>query len=198
MNIILASASPRRKQLLTEVVSQFQIIPAHTEEVPAKGETPLNYVNRVSYEKAKCVADQFPDDLVLGADTEVILGNKIFGKPKDKEDARQMLKLLSGKKHNVITAVSIICKNKSIKITKQEKTEVFFNRLTDEYLNVYLNNSDYFDKAGAYAIQNSPELVQYICGDYTNVVGLPKDLVASMLMQIKRSRNVRIPFSKTV
>ena len=172
MKYILASASPRRKELLSLAVKDFEIIPSKIPEIVPDGlevEKRSEYLARL---KANDIAKDFKNAVVIGADTSVILGNEILGKPRDREDAKRMLKMLSGNIHKVITGCAVV-KNgvcDSFSVT----TEVEFIGLTDKEIEDYLNTDEPYDKAGSYGIQGLGGLfVNSIKGDYFNVVGLP-------------------------
>lgn len=169
---ILASQSPRRKEILEMLGIDFTIIPAENEaEIPSN--MPIKYgVTQVAYLKAIEVFRNHPDSTVLGADTVVVIDNEILGKPKDREEAFSMLKKLSGKSHQVITGVALIKKGKTVTFT--EKATVTFASLTDEEINNYIETGECFDKAGSYAVQGkSAKFIKKIDGDYYAVVGLP-------------------------
>lgn len=179
--IILASASPRRSELLKSHGVDFTVItaPVDEREIEKNYTLPQDTVSALSYAKAKAVFNAHPNCVVIGADTCVALDNVIFGKPKDENDAFGMLKALSGKTHNVFTGVTILSKNKSI--TYCAKTGVVFNNLTDSEINNYIATGEPMDKAGAYGIQGMGKaLVSHYEGDYENVVGLPSDAAAKL------------------
>ncbi len=169
---ILASGSPRRKELLSLIIPQFEILVSGCEEsVPP--ETPAEKVPALlAQQKALAVAKLRPCDTVIGSDTVVVLNGEIFGKPKDKAHARTMLKSLSGKKHFVYTGVAV-AENGNVRSFVQ-KTEVEFYSLSDETIERYIDTLEPMDKAGAYGIQGKGSvLVKGIYGDYFNVMGLP-------------------------
>ena len=192
MKWILASASPRRKELFGEVVEKFEIMIATGEE-RAGSDCPATLVKALATQKAEEVAElpQAKDKAVLGADTVVVLDNEVLGKPKDEADAFRMLKLLSGKRHEVHTGVCIlICKDKKVGCTvKSVKTSVYFNELSDEWIWNYIRGGSPMDKAGAYGIQDGG-LVAKIKGSYSNVVGLPVELCKKMIKKINGSKKV--------
>ena len=169
---ILASGSPRRKELLSLIIPKFEILVSGCEEFVPAG-TPAEKVPAILAEqKALAVAELRPEDTVIGSDTVVVLGGKIFGKPKDKADAHAMLRALSGKKHCVYTGVAVAEKG-SVRSFVQ-KTEVEFYELSDETINNYIETLEPMDKAGSYGIQGKGSvLVKGITGDYFNVMGLP-------------------------
>ena len=173
VSLILASASPRRRELLSLITSDFTVIPAQGKEKADTSLPPEKLVQELAKQKAAEVAASHPNDIVIGADTLVFLGNKIMGKPASVADAKRMLTLLSGKTHTVITAVAI-AQNGVVTKVFAEKTKVKFFPLTDEEITAYIATGEPMDKAGAYGIQNlGAMLVQGIAGDYYNVMGLP-------------------------
>lgn len=172
MGIILASASPRRRELLGEITSDFKVIPSEVDENLPAGFTPKKVPLYLSKIKALDIAKDYPQDTVIGADTVVISENKILGKPKDRTDAYNMLKNLSGKKHKVITGCTVV-KNGAIK-SFSVVTTVRFRKLTNAEIEEYLATDEPYDKAGSYGIQGKGgAFVKKIKGDYFNVVGLP-------------------------
>lgn len=159
--------------LLTELGWNIKVIVPQVEEFPAPGEDPEEMVLRLSHAKALYVYEKFPDSRVIGADTVVVAGDEIFGKPADHEDALSMIKKLQGKKHTVITGVALIAPD-GRKLVEAEKTIVKFRPLNDREIISYLESGESFDKAGSYAIQGQGMLlVESIEGCYFNVVGLP-------------------------
>ncbi|MFO1488521.1 MAG: Maf family protein [Verrucomicrobiota bacterium] len=172
--IILASASPRRAELMRQLSVHYSVVPSdaaemHDDQLTAREVSQLN-----AYRKARAVAKKHPDALVLGADTLVYLGTKLFGKPADEEDAYRMLKELSGKTHEVVTAVCLLQLRTHRQKLFYESTAVTFRELDTTQIRRYLKRVHTLDKAGAYAIQEDGDLiVQGISGSYTNVVGLP-------------------------
>ena len=189
--IILASASPRRKELLKQMGLEFEVMPSHCEEVITR-KSPWEIVMELSSQKArelvyKAAMDSLSDDksgndgdgqnvLVIGADTIVAYKDEILGKPKDKDDAVRMLKLLQGKQHSVYTGVSLVYLKEGIAQTRTfvEETKVFVAPMTDEQIEAYVATGEPMDKAGSYAIQGLfAEFIVKIDGDYNNVVGLP-------------------------
>lgn len=179
--LILASASPRRQELLREAGIAFQAHPAHIAEEHKPGEAPLEYVLRLAEEKARAVACRFPGHYVLGADTTVVAGEHMLEKPTDYADAARMLRLLSGRAHQVITAVSLVTPGGQSD-TRACTTQVFFRELSEQEIQRYIASHEPMDKAGAYAIQGGAAgFADRIEGDYSNVVGLPLSLVTEML-----------------
>lgn len=170
--IILASASPRRRELLSVITEDFTVIPSSAEEIIPEGTPIEKTAESLAVIKAQAVAKDYPQSIVLGADTCVISENQILGKPKTKEEAFRMLKMLSGKIHSVFTGCAIV-KNGETKSFSTE-TRVEFYPLSDKEIEDYVNTSEPYDKAGGYGIQGKASLfVRGIEGDYFNVVGLP-------------------------
>ena len=185
--LVLASASPRRRELLTQAGFSFQVHPANIPEDPVPNEDPIAYVTRLAREKAQAVFDLFSanpetavDLAVLGADTTVTLDNHILGKPEDPADAARMLRLLSGRTHRVITGVALVTAN-HVEVAA-EATAVQFLTLSDQDIAGYVATGEPMDKAGAYAIQGrAARWIPRIEGCYYNVVGLPIALVSTLL-----------------
>jgi len=181
VKLILASASPRRQELIALISDNVICAPSGVEEIIPDGIDVCDIPLCLASQKAKAVAKDFPDDIVIGCDTGVILDNEILGKPKDKEDARRMISALSGRVHQVITGCSICYKGKSVGFSNV--TEVEFFPLSETEIEKYINTSEPYDKAGGYGIQGKAGLfVKAIKGDYFNVVGLP---VAELNRQLK-------------
>ena len=179
--LILASASPRRQDLLLEAGIPFETHPAHIPEERLHGEIAVNYAKRLSREKALAVAKHFAGRFVLGADTIVVVGEDVLEKPLDHNDAARMLRLLSGRAHNVITGVSLVTPAGIID-TRTCSTQVIFRKLTEQEIQAYVASNEPMDKAGAYAIQGgAASFADRMDGEYSNVVGLPLLLVAEML-----------------
>lgn len=169
---VLASASPRRKELIRILFEDPIIDPADVDETVTDDVKAEDQPAHLALRKGLAVSDKYPEALVLGCDTSVILDGKVLGKPKTKEDAFAMLRFLSGRTHTVVTGCALI-KNKKVH-TFSEKTEVTFYKLTDEDIQEYIATNEPMDKAGAYGIQGlGMVLVKKINGDYTNVVGMP-------------------------
>jgi septum formation protein len=199
--LILASASPRRRELLTQAGYEFQIRPAHIPEDPHPNEDPIAYVTRLARQKAQAVYNEIAGTetnagapglelegasnpgkslIVLGADTTVTLDNQILGKPESAQDAARMLRLLSGRTHRVITGVSLVSAHRTE--TAAEVTAVQFLSLSEAEIQAYIATGEPNDKAGAYAIQgHAARWIPRIEGCYFNVVGLPIALVSTLL-----------------
>ena len=172
--IVLASGSPRRKQLLEQIDLEFEVVPSQINEDFSINLSPTDFVEHYAQEKAKDVAKSYPDKWVIGADTIVVLGSHILGKPKDGNDSFHMLKQLSGNTHQVITGVSIQNINQDISNSFHELTNVTFNSLSDNVINYYIENYKPFDKAGSYGIQDWFSVcVNRIDGCFYNVMGFP-------------------------
>jgi septum formation protein len=179
--LILASSSPRRQELLREAGFVFEVHPAHLAEERIPGESPLQYACRLAREKAEAVAKCFPGCYVLGADTIVVVDQEILEKPQDAHDAARMLRLLSGRGHQVLTAVSLV-RPEGKSDTHISTTHVYFREVAEEESRRYISSGEPMDKAGAYAIQGgAAQWIQRIEGEYSNVVGLPMPLVKEML-----------------
>lgn len=182
--LILASGSPRRSEILTSVGWKFTKIVADIDETEFEGENPADYVQRLAQTKAEAVAANYPEILVLGADTTVVIDNQIIGKPVDLDDARRMLRLLSGRTHEVLTGIAI-AKNGETKVGLQ-RTKVKFKPLSEAEVEFLVEFGEPLDKAGAYAVQAQAALfIEGIEGDYWNVVGLPISLVYELAGEIK-------------
>ncbi|HMK44767.1 MAG TPA: Maf family protein [Dissulfurispiraceae bacterium] len=182
--IILASASPRRKELLSRIGLVFRVSSAHTDERCDAQLTPRACARAISRHKAECAAKYHPDDLIIAADTIVVLGGKILGKPADNADARRMLRSLSGRCHIVITAYTILDAATGKARTRAVESKVWFRKLSDHEIKAYIRTGEPFDKAGAYGIQAfGALLVKKIDGDYFNVMGLPLASLAQTLKE---------------
>ena len=181
MRYILASASPRRKELFSLIVPSFEVIPASGEEKFNMSLFPEQVACSVAENKCDEVFLKNPDAVVIGCDTIVVFEGEILGKPNGEGDAISTLKRLSGRTHFVITAVCIRTKYK--KLLQFEKTEVRFNALSDDFIKIYVDSGSPLDKAGSYGIQDGGLVKEYY-GSYTNVVGLPVTLVKKMLEEV--------------
>lgn len=182
--IILGSSSPRRADILKKLKLDFEIIPSSYVEPHDQTDFSYAYVENLAYNKALYVAKELHPEkhLVLGADTIVVIDNKILGKPKDYAEATKMLHELSGKTHFVVTATSIIDSQTMTSKTKSTTTYVTFNNLTEKQIDYYISNFKPFDKAGSYGIQELPEgFVKSVEGELDNVIGLPSKTVLELL-----------------
>jgi septum formation protein len=174
--LVLASRSLRRQEILTAVGWEFEAIAADIDETRFAAEDGVSYVKRLARTKAKTIAEKFPDSLVIGADTVVVIDSEILGQPRDDNDARRMLRLLSGKWHDVLTGVALIRAGQVV--VEHETTRVRFSTMSAEEIDWYVATSEPRGKAGAYGIQGPAALfIKEIQGDYFNVVGLPVRLV---------------------
>jgi septum formation protein len=180
--LILASGSPRRSEIMDSVGWEFTKAVPDIDESELPGEKPEDYVRRLAREKGEAVAKNYPGEMVLAADTTVVIHDKIIGKPNDLPDAHRMLTLLAGNWHEVLTGIAVI-KNGSLDVGLQ-RTRVKFAPMTDDEINFLVEKGDPLDKAGAYAVQAQAALfIEGIEGDYWNVVGLPISLVYEMVVK---------------
>ena len=182
--LILASKSPRRIELIQSLGFQFKVEVSEIDEEAFHIDNPYEYNKILAIEKAKAVAINNPNDIVIGSDTIVTINNKILGKPKSKEDARLMIKDLSNNTHDVVTSVCIIKNNKII--CKTSISKVSFFEISDEEIEEYINTNEPYDKAGAYAIQGDfgKKYIKNINGDFYSIMGLPIAEVYQILKDI--------------
>ncbi|MBE6824297.1 MAG: septum formation protein Maf [Ruminococcaceae bacterium] len=184
--VILASQSPRRQELLKDIVSDFVIEPSNAQEIVPDGTPALKVPQVLAMLKASDVAAHHKEDIVIGSDTVVVVDEMVLNKPKDEKEAYRMLKLLSGRRHIVCTGCAIVCGNKSHSFSVE--TEVEFFKLTDKEIYDYIATKDPMDKAGAYGVQSKGKtLVKGIYGDYYNVVGLPIGVLKRELCSFMKS-----------
>lgn len=182
MDVILASASPRRKELLKKIFNEFKIIPSKAEDNANVCLPPKEKVAFLAKIKAKDIHQYYENSLVIGSDTIVALGDKILEKPKSKQDAINMLENLSGKSHSVFTAVCVFYEDKKLEFV--EETKVFFTKMTQKEMEDYANSDEPYDKAGGYGIQGeASKFISKIEGDYFNVCGLP---VSRLYYELKK------------
>ena len=190
MKYILASASPRRSELLKKILDNFEVIPSGAneeldlyykkEEISNKiKNSPNEIVEKLAFVKSEFVLKNHSDCIVIGSDTGVFFDGEMLGKPKDDKDAFRMLRLLSGNTHSVITGLAVLSCDKVV--TKSEITKVTFNEITDEKILEYIATGSPMDKAGAYGIQDDNNIVKEIVGDYENVMGFPIDSLSEIL-----------------
>jgi septum formation protein len=180
--LVLASASPRRRELLSNAHISFEVHPAHINEDPLPNEPAKDCAERLAREKAQAISEHHPNNPVLGADTVVVIDNQILGKPVDRADAARMLRLLSGGTHQVITGVCLAINGHPA--VASETTAVTMTEISEREIADYVSTAEPMDKAGAYAIQGiASRWIPRIEGDYSNVVGLPVALVYRMLRQ---------------
>lgn len=183
MKIILASGSPRRREILTNMGFDVEVVPSAKETMPEEKLSPEDTVQFLAVEKGAHAKENYPDDVVVSADTVVVFGDEIMGKPKDREDAERMLKALSGGTHRVLTGYGIFYKGKSF--SRVVSTEVEFYELTQKEIDWYLDTGEAFDKAGSYGVQGlGAYFVKGIVGDYLNVVGFPLSDFCHMLKKV--------------
>lgn len=186
--LILASKSPRRRELLALFTENFEIITAECEEGPFCGGDVSEYVMSLAEKKAAAVAETHPEDTVLGADTVVAFNGEVLGKPRDEAHAKEMLTSMSGGTQEVYTGVCIISRGE--KICFYEKTYVAFRALSEKEIDDYIATGESLDKAGAYGIQGGAgEFVNRVSGDYFNVIGLPMKKTAEALCKILKSHS---------
>jgi septum formation protein len=179
--LILASSSPRRQELLRQAGIPFQVHAADINEDQIAGEDPREYAMRLAREKAQAVAAHYSQSYILGADTIVVVHGEVLGKPKDHADAKRMLRMLSARVHEVITAVSLVAPDARAE-TRACTTKVYFRELTEDEIQQYVASGEPMDKAGAYAIQGgASRWTDRIEGEWSNVVGLPLSLVTDLL-----------------
>jgi len=182
--IILASASPRRKELLEKIGLRFKVEPSNYEEDMRSELEPHEFARKISLEKAKVVASKHKNAIVIAADTFIIFGGQILGKPHTEKEARKMLETISGKPHSVITGFSIIDTGTSKTLSKSVETKIYIRKLTLAEIDAYVKSKEPLDKAGAYAIQGlGAVFVEKIEGDYFNVIGLPLSALTEALKE---------------
>ena len=186
--LILASRSARRAEILRAAGWPFAAVAADIDESPRQGEDAVSYVKRLALSKAQRVAREFTEGLVLGADTTVLVEEEMLGQPLDDDDARRMLKLLSGKWHEVLTGVALLRADEHAqRLVDHETTRVRFARMSEEEIDWYVATGEPRGKAGAYGIQGPAALfVEEIQGDYFNIVGLPVRLVYELIRKMKQ------------
>lgn len=183
--LILASASPRRRELLQRTLLRFRVIPSHTEETRRDEEPPQTYVARIAAEKARAVAERQPGFWILAADTIVALEGQVFGKPTNLDNARQMLTTLSGHPHQVLTAFVLLDPTGKTTAAEIVTSQVIFKELSASEVAAYLATGEPFDKAGAYAFQGKGrDLIAQVSGSYSNIIGLPMDEVTAALRAV--------------
>jgi len=174
MNIILASKSPRRKEILNDIFKDLKVIKPTYREKIKKNQSPEELCINMAKQKALSISKDYPDSYIIGADTIIYINNKILGKPKNKSEAKKYLELLSNKSHEVFTGVSLINKNKKINTEFFDKTIVYFNKIESKEISFYISRYRPYDKAGSYGIQDwSKVFIKKIDGCFYNVVGFP-------------------------
>ncbi len=185
MQLILASQSPRRTELLTLLSLSFEVCPSEFREQLTVGLSPLAQVKQFALEKARSVAKVHPQAYVLGSDTVIDLAGRTLGKPRDRDEAQVMLSALAGRSHFVHTAVALCCRERGVEVEGLATTQVQMKAKEGDIYDQYLASGESLGKAGSYAIQGlGGELIERIDGDYTTVVGLPLKLVAGLLQSV--------------
>jgi septum formation protein len=183
VKVILASGSPRRRQLLDLIGIAHEVRPSNIDETMRPRETPRRHAERLAREKASAIATREPDVVTIAADTIVVINRKVLGKPRDFEDARRMLAMLSGREHTVITAVAV-ARGRKLR-SAIEEVQVKFRRLREDEINAYIETGEPMDKAGAYGIQGfGATIVECVNGDYFAVMGLPLARVVMLLRDL--------------
>jgi nucleoside triphosphate pyrophosphatase len=182
VRFILASSSPRRRELLASIGLDFDVIPSHVPEIHEEGEAPEEYVARLSRDKAGAVAVEHPSRWVIAADTTVLLGEQLLEKPLDEQDAARMLAAIAGKTHTVYSAITLENRSGEYRETRVAESEVRMLSLSSDEISWYVGTGEPMDKAGAYAAQGMGGMfIESIHGSYTNVVGLPLATLFQML-----------------
>ena len=190
VKIILASRSPRRRELLSKLGYQFEVVAPEINEERNAGEGPAEHVLRLSLEKARAIGAHYPNDLVIGADTIVVTDNAILGKPASEADAISMLKQLSGKPHVVYTALTLMIQKENIARSDYDSTRVVFNELGQDAILEYVKSGEPLDKAGAYGIQGMGSfLVHHYEGEFDTVIGFPTKLFTRLFEEVVSCRN---------
>jgi septum formation protein len=190
--MILASESPRRRELFAAIGVPFRVVPSGVDEIPRSGESPTRFVRRAALDKGEAVSLLHPATFVLSADTIVVADGRILGKPRDRAEARRMLSRLAGREHKVYTAVCLLCRERGFRDLGTEVTRVRFRPLTAAEVAAYARTGECDDKAGAYAAQGAGMLlIDRVAGSFTNVVGLPRARVVAMLARARLIRAAR-------
>ncbi len=183
--IVLASSSPRRKDLLEHIGLSFDIVSSDFNESSVVEKTPKKTVEKLSLEKAMAIAPKYKDAVIIGADTIVVLKDKILGKPKDKKDAKHTLKMLSGTTHSIITAFTLIDTKTGRTITRSVASRVTMRKISDKQIDNYIKTGEPMDKAGSYAVQGYGSLlIERIEGNYFGIVGLPLNILRNELYKM--------------
>ena len=181
MRIILASQSPRRREILSLMSIPFEVIESHVEEVPPAHSTPEELVTALAQQKAQAVFSLYPNDCIIGADTVVDLDGRVLGKPHTPEIAREYLHLLQGRKHIVYTGVCVLTPHHSE--IRSARTDVTFRQMSDDEIEWYIGTGDPLDKAGSYGVQGPACLfVDHLEGNYFNIIGMPVPVLYEMLL----------------
>ena len=181
--VVLASGSPRRRQLLELIGIEHEALPSNIDETMRPREAPRRHAERLAREKASAIANRQPDRITIAADTIVVINKKVLGKPVDTDDARRMLSMLSGREHTVITAVAV-ARGRKLR-SAVEEVRVKFRRLRDDEIDAYVATGEPMDKAGAYGIQGyGATIVECVDGDYFAVMGLPLARLVTLLRDL--------------
>jgi septum formation protein len=177
--IILASASPRRRELLAEAGYKFTVVPSSVDEsvFPTDGIGSAEYAKQLALSKADNIAQKYPDYMVIGADTVVDFNGRIIGKPRDVKHAEEITRMLFSKPHKVITGLALICKFRNLRVVEAETTVVYPKKLTDAQIAEHIKSGIWQDKAGAYSIRDNDPFVDHIEGSFTNVMGMPMEML---------------------
>ena len=191
VRVVLASSSPRRRQLLELIGIEHDVLPSNIDETLRPRETPRRHAERLAREKASAIATREPGKITIAADTIVVINRKVLGKPRDEDDARRMLSMLSGREHTVITAVAV-ARGRKLR-SAVEEVRVKFRRLREDEIDAYVATGEPMDKAGAYGIQGfGATIVDCVNGDYFAVMGLP----LARLVTLLRDLGVRYSFGR--
>ncbi|HJP60900.1 MAG TPA: Maf family protein [Gemmatimonadaceae bacterium] len=191
VRVVLASSSPRRRQLLELIGIEHEVLPSNIDETLRPRETPRRHAERLAREKASAIATREPAKITIAADTIVVINRKVLGKPRDDDDARRMLSMLSGREHTVITAVAV-ARGRKLR-SAVEEVKVKFRRLREDEIDAYIATGEPMDKAGAYGIQGfGATIVDCVNGDYFAVMGLP----LARLVTLLRDLGVRYRFGR--
>jgi septum formation protein len=191
VRVVLASSSPRRRQLLDLIGIEHEVLPSNIDETLRPRETPRRHAERLAREKASAIATREPGKITIAADTIVVINRKVLGKPRDEDDARRMLAMLSGREHTVITAVAV-ARGRKLR-SAVEEVRVKFRRLREDEIDAYVATGEPMDKAGAYGIQGfGATIVDCVNGDYFAVMGLP----LARLVILLRDLGVRYRFGR--
>jgi septum formation protein len=183
--LILASASPRRRELLTLMGLAFEVAPSGIEEATREGDAPGEHVLRLAKQKAQALSAHYPDAWIMGADTIVVLDEEILGKPGAASEAGEMLRRLSGREHQVYTGFALARKETDLLEGDVARSSVFFKNISEEEINRYVKTEEPYDKAGGYALQGRGAcFISKIYGSYTNVIGLPLCEVVSLMRRV--------------
>ncbi len=193
--IILASQSPRRKELLRNMGLEFDVVPSNFEESLDDSRSPQDVAIELAVGKASAVAEQYPDCIVIGSDTIVTIDGKQLEKPRDKTDAFQMLERLSGTHNEVTSSLAVLCKADDVLLTAAPTTTVYFKPYDKQLVNAYVETGDPLDKAGGYGLQSgAAPLIDHIEGEYDTVIGLPTHTLAALLAQLGiQAKPVELP-----